>query len=389
MKRLKQLSVTKALYKTIFFLLGLLPKKKKTLIFESFLGKQYSCNPRAIYEYIQTNYEGYTCYWSYDPRYRNQFDDYGLHLLPRFSIKWLLVMSRAKFWISNSRLPLWIPKPKNTIYLQTWHGTPLKKLGVDIEEVHMPGTTTEQYKNNFTTESSRWNYLISPNHYSSQIFTRAFDFKGELIESGYPRNDFLVNHTLDDIHLILTKIGVPVGKKVILYAPTWRDNEYHKKGHYSFSMQLDLEKMQKELGEEYVILMRLHYLVADQLDLQRFKNFAYDVSSYSDIRELYVVADMLITDYSSVFFDYSILKRPMIFFTYDIDTYRNKLRGFYFDLEEQAPGPLVKTTEDVIGEVKNMSQKLVNVTHRNAFFKDFIDLEDGRATERVVKKLLN
>src|SRR5699024_9544165 len=113
------------------------------------------------------------------------------------------------------------------------------------------------------------------------------------------------------------KLNLPLDKKVLLYAPTWRDDEFYSKGNYRFTLQLDLQKMQDELGDEYIILLRMHYVIASQLDIFEFKGFAYDYSDYDDINELYLVSDVLITDYSSVFFDYANLKRPILFYTYD------------------------------------------------------------------------
>lgn len=372
-------------YKVLFKVVGYFPVKKKSIVFESYLGKQYSCNPRAIYEYIQDNHPEFTLYWSVDPRYLKNFEGKNLYIVPRFSIKWLFIMARANFWVSNSRLPLWIPKPRHTTYLQTWHGTPLKKLAADMDKVYMPGTNTKMYKNNFLYETRNWDYLISPNAYSSEIFKSAFQFKKKMIESGYPRNDILCqNHSKDELHKWKKKFSIPLDKKVILYAPTWRDDQFYKKGKYKFDLELDLNKLNNELGTEYIVILRMHYLVAENFDLSPYKGFAFDFSNYEDIRELYLISDLLITDYSSVFFDYGNLKRPIIFFVYDIETYRDKLRGFYFDIEEKAPGPLVKTTEEVIECIQSgniTSQKF------DDFYNRFCYLEDGGASARVVKEV--
>ncbi|WAA12129.1 CDP-glycerol glycerophosphotransferase family protein [Fervidibacillus halotolerans] len=388
--RFRNLSFTKKMYKFVFQLVGLFPANKKLIMFESFLGKQYSCNPRAIYEYIKTHYPSYQLYWSVDKRYIGNFEGKELKIAKRFSVKWLFLMATAKYWISNSRLPLWIPKPKHTIYLQTWHGTPLKRLAMDMEEVHMPGTNTEKYKKNFYKESRNWDYLISPNAYSSEIFRRAFRFEKEMIESGYPRNDFLYkgNHeqTIKDLK---TRFQIPLDRKVILYAPTWRDDQFYSRGKYKFELQLDLNRMREELGKEYIILLRLHYLVAENLDLSGYEGFVYDFSNHEDIRELYVISDLLITDYSSVFFDYANLKRPMIFFVYDIEDYRDRLRGFYFDFEKKAPGPLVKTTEEVIGEIRKLEQNGSALPPNfDEFYERFCAWEDGEASKRVAEKIL-
>ncbi|WP_164667639.1 CDP-glycerol glycerophosphotransferase family protein [Virgibacillus doumboii] len=379
------------IYKTIFSSLGKLPAKNNTIMFESFLGKQFSDSPRAIYEYLLEHHPEYKMYWSADRRYMEFFEGKNVNHVRRFSIKWLLLMSRAEYWVCNSRLPLWIPKPKHTTYLQTWHGTPLKRLATDMEEVHMPGTNAAKYKQNFVKATSRWDFLVSPNAYSSEIFKRAFQFNGKMIESGYPRNDFLfINNNKETIEGIKKRCNLPIDKKVILYAPTWRDNQYYAKGKYRFSLQMELDQMKEELGDEYVILLRLHYLVAEKLDLQDYQDFVYDFSFHEDIRELYLISDILITDYSSVFFDYANLKRPMIFFVYDIDDYRDNLRGFYFNFEAKAPGPLVKSTDEIIRVVKNIEKDGFQPTNTTeAFYERFCYLEDGHASERVVKGVFN
>ncbi len=379
----------KNVYKLFFALLGHLPAKKNLIMFESFLGKQFSDSPRALYEYLIRNEPGYEMYWSVDRRHIQYFEDRNVNYIRRFSIKWLINMARAKYWVSNSRLPLWIPKPNHTIYLQTWHGTPLKRLAADMEEVHMPGTNTVKYKRNFLKEAGKWDYLISPNAYSTEIFRRAFQFDKEVIESGYPRNDFLLNSnnekTVANIKEVLT---LPKNKKVILYAPTWRDNQFYAKGKYKFDVQLDLLRLREELGDDYIVILRMHYLVAENLDLTSFEGFVYDFSTHEDIRELYLISDILITDYSSVFFDYANLKRPMIFFVYDLEEYKGKLRGFYFDFEEKAPGPLVKTTEEVINEVKKYEKEGYNPTELiNEFYNRFCYLESGESSRRVVEKV--
>jgi CDP-glycerol glycerophosphotransferase (TagB/SpsB family) len=386
---IKSLGITKAIYKGVFTLVGMLPADSKLIVFESFLGKQYSCSPRAIYEYLLENKPDYQMYWSIDSKFESAFQDKNLKTVTRFSIKWLILMARARYWVSNSRLPLWIPKPKHTEYIQTWHGTPLKRLAADMEEVHMPGTDTESYKKNFLAESARWDYLISPNSYSSHIFRRAFDFNKEMIESGYPRNDILYNNNNEEkIQSIKNKVNLPFDKKVILYAPTWRDNEFHEKGKYKFNLRLDLDKMKAELGEEYIVLLRMHYLIAENLDLTQYKDFAFDMSHYEDIRDLYLISDMLITDYSSVFFDFANLKRPMIFFVYDLESYRDNLRGFYFEFEKEAPGPLVKTTDEVIDVIREFSLGTTSISKNYGdFYDQFCYLEDGLASERVVNKV--
>lgn len=135
-----------------------------------------------------------------------------------------------------------------------------------------------------------------------------------MIESGYPRNDFLHNDNNNEtITAIKRRLNLPEDKKIILYAPTWRDDQFYAKGRYKFDLDLDLHKLREELGDEYLVILRMHYLVAENFDLGPFEGFAYDFSAHEDIRELYMISDLLITDYSSVFFDFANLKRPMLF----------------------------------------------------------------------------
>ncbi len=376
-------------YQFLFNMMGFLPVKKKLVIFESFLGKQYSCNPRAIYEYLSEHHPEFQLLWSVDKNYKQRFEGLDLPFVYRFSLKWLFLVPRAEYWVTNSRMPNWIRKPKHTVYLQTWHGTPLKKLAADIEEVHMPGTNTEIYKENFYKEARNWDFLISPNSYSTGIFQKAFHYQNKILETGYPRNDFLINqNNKDRINSIKRIMGIPLNKKVILYAPTWRDDEYFSKGRYKFTIKMDLKQLQKELGEDYVLLLRMHYLIANQLDVSDYSGFVYDASNHHDIRELYLISDLLITDYSSVFFDYMCLKRPIIFYTYDIESYRDQLRGFYFDFEKEAPGPLVKSTGDLIDAIKQLeSSESAFIDSYLNFHRKFCHLENGISAERVVKSV--
>ncbi len=377
------------LYKQIFNIASLLPKKKNLVVFESFHGKQYSDSPRAVYEYMKVNEPEYQLIWSADRRYYSELKSKGLPVVRRFSVKWLMVMTRAKYWVTNTRIPNWIPKPKGTEYLQTWHGTPLKRLAVDMEEVHMPGTNTFKYKSNFIKETAKWDYLVAPNQYSSEIFERAFLFNGEMIESGYPRNDYLIQEdNQETIDGLKESLNIPTDKKVILYAPTWRDNQFYQKGKYKFDLSLNLDRMRKELGEEYVVVLRMHYLIAENFDLGPYEGFAYDLSKHEDIRDLYLISDILITDYSSVFFDYANLRRPIIFYVYDLDEYRDSLRGFYLDLETEAPGPLTKSTSEVIQSIKEFENKNYRLgTEFEEFYNRFCSWEDGGSSRRVVEQV--
>lgn len=376
-------------FKAAFIMIGSLPGKRKLVVFESFHGKQYSDNPRAIYEYMVVHNPKYELLWSVDRRSTHLFESLGVPYIRRFTLKWFLTIPRAKYWVNNVRLPDWMPRPRKTLYLQTWHGTPLKKLGLDIEEVHMPGIKTEKYRENIISESTNWTYLTSPNNYSSDIFKRAFNFNGEVIESGYPRNDILYNAGSVEIEKIKKDLNIPLDKKVILYAPTWRDDDFFEKGQYKFQFQFDIDRMRERFGDEFVLLTRMHYLVAEKFDFTPYEGFIKDVSSYLDISGLYLISDILITDYSSVFFDYANLNRPIIFYMYDLENYRDRLRGFYFDIEEASPGPIVEEEEELYDAIEFASKNgHISQDAFNAFYDRFCYLEDGKATERLVERLL-
>lgn len=390
LRKIKHHRIVPKLCKMLFLVLRHLPSNKRLIVFESYSGKQYSCNPRALYEYLVQQHPDFELIWSVNKGFTTEFDTKQIPYVKRFSLRWFIVMARAKYWITNSRMPLWIPKPKHTTYIQTWHGTPLKKLALDMKEVHMPNTTTVAYKENFRKEVQNWDYLISPNAYSTKNFKSAFQFDKTIIEAGYPRNDFLyANNNPRAVYEFKQRNKLPLDKKVILYAPTWRDNQFYSKGKYKLDLQLDLKALKKALGDNYIILLRMHYLVAEQFDLSQYEGFVYDFSKHVDINELYIMADLLITDYSSVFFDYANLKRPIIFYTYDIQSYRDKLRGFYFNLEKEAPGPVVTTNQEVLDAILNFEKTGLGEFKEkyNDFYNQYCYLEDGNSSKGVVTKI--
>ena len=359
-----------------------LPVKKKLIFFESFLGKNYSDSPKYIYEYLIKNQNKYKYVWCFTEK--NKKIPGNAIQVKRFSLKYFYYLARAKYWVSNSRLPIYLKKRKENVYLQTWHGTPLKRLVFDMDEVF---SADPNYKKNFYDQSRRWDYLSSPNAYSTEIFRRAFKYDKEMLEYGYPRNDILYNKdNKKDIKKLKKKMNLPLDKKVILYAPTWRDDDYFSRGKYNFELELDLNKLQKRLGDEYVIILRMHYFIANKLNIEKFKGFAFDYSTYDDIAELYLVSDILITDYSSVFFDYANLKRPILFFTYDIEKYGEQLRGFYLDMEKDLPGPLLMTSDEVIDSLDNIEEVANNYSEKyEDFYKKFCKWDDGNASKKTVQ----
>lgn len=379
-KNKKELS--KFLYRKLFLKQSV---KADWVFCESFFGKNYSDSPKYVYEYLQKNHPGkYRFIWVIDNK--KTAIPYRHTKVKRFSLRYLYYLARCKYYIFNSRQPVWIKKRKGNIFLQTWHGTPLKKLVFDMEDINF---ATPRYKKQTYKQSRSWDYLIAANQFSSDIFRRCFMYNKTMLETGYPRNDILHWENKDEIAASLKKkLGIPKDKKTILYAPTWRDDEYYTKGQYKFSLKLDLQLMKEKMGREYVILLRTHYFIADALDVTGLEDFAFNFSKYDDISELYLISDYLITDYSSVFFDYANLRRPMLFYMYDLEKYRDVLRGFYIDIEEELPGPILTTTEELIDAFGNVDQLQQQYQEKyDAFYEKFCFWEDGQASRKVANEV--
>ncbi|HET7578174.1 MAG TPA: bifunctional glycosyltransferase family 2 protein/CDP-glycerol:glycerophosphate glycerophosphotransferase [Bacillales bacterium] len=364
----------KAIGLVLYPLFRLLPMNKKTVVFESYWGRSFSCNPRAIYEYMEQNGMDYKYVWILDNE-NTPVSGKGQGVRKK-SWRYFYYLATAKYFVNNANFPNFYMKRKKAVEIHTLHGTFLKTMGLDI-----PGENdTERKRRNFLRRCSRWDYLLSPSSYMSRLGRHCFNYEKEILEYGFPRNDVLYKKNKEDaIKAIKKKLGLPLDKKVILYAPTWRTKK-------SFNFQMDLEEMQKQLGDDYILLLRLHYFVSNSIDVSPFRGFAYNLSAYEDIQELYLVSDLLITDYSSVMFDYANLNRPIFFFTYDLEYYRDQLRGFYIDLEKEAPGPLVKTTEELAQAIQDLKQYDALYGAKLAEFRAaYCEFEKGDASEKVVE----
>lgn len=361
---------------------------RKTIIFESFGGRQISDSPLAIYEEMQRVHPEYDLIWVINKDLVAQAEKKGYKYVVRNTFKWVQTIERAQVWVENARLPQWVRKPRYTKFVQTWHGTPLKKLGLDIVKVTMPGTTTERYHENFIREANRWDILISPNPYSTKIFRQAFGYQNEIVELGYPRNDKLANPTEKEIFRLKRKIGIPQDKKVIMYAPTYRDNQFYRKGKYLFELPFNLKDFQERFGKDTVLLLRMHYLISDMVDTSEFEGCVYDVSEYTDVSELYLVTDLLVTDYSSVFFDYAYLKRPIVFYPYDYKIYKDELRGFYLDYQKELPGEIAYDSTNLWKEIEDGLNKF-NASDNprfNAFYNRFCKANIGNSAKKIIKR---
>ena len=358
-----------------------LPLQKNLILFESFFGKNYSGQPKYLYEYLLEHNPSYTFVWVY------QKDPENIPgnpiVVKRGSREYFHHLATAQYWVNNIIFPVH-KKREETTYIQTWHGTPLKRLGYDIE-VDGPEVNVRK---NFYKESRNWDYLLTQNAYTSEILQRAFKFEKEIVEEGYPHSDFLINATQEQAQKIKEDLNLPLDKKVILYAPTWRDNDANGNWSFNFTLKIDLKQWQESIGEEYIILIRMHHLITKIKDLDAAEGFAYNVSKYDDIQELSLISDILITDYSSVFFDFGVTKKPILFYAYDFEEYSEKLRGFYLDMHKELPGPIIQEDADLLDAVKNIER--VEKEYAEAyqtFTERFCYLEDGHSTERVAKKV--
>ncbi len=369
-----------------------IPIKKKTVLFECFLGQSYGDQPKYIYEEMLSRGmdKQYTLIWAFRKNKMNLDVPGDCKKVAYLSLRYLWCVMRCETIVNNSRFPYFLVTNPKTVFLQTWHGTPLKRLGLDQDEVHMPNTTTEKYKANIVRSSRQWDYMLSQNRFSTERFCSAFALKQEQIwEFGYPRNDIL---SLPDVKKqeivshVKQKLGIPADKRIVMYAPTFRDNDT-KQAKYNHTFPFDLNDFANRLGDDTVLLLRLHYLVSQTVGKEISSKNIIDASAYPDITELYLIADLLITDYSSVMFDYAITHKPMLFYMYDLASYRDMLRGFYFDLSE-LPGPMVEDYEKMVCFAQNPTSYQAEYAEKYLKFRGkFNYLDDGKAAKRTVDQL--
>jgi CDP-glycerol glycerophosphotransferase len=209
-----------------------------------------------------------------------------------------------------------------------------------------------------------------------------------MLETGYPRIDVLAREGRDAAGLELRRrLGIPDGVRTVLYAPTYRDQVLDRRNRYRLDLHLDVERLRAAVGGDTVILFRKHHYVVDPVP-ETADGFVRDVSAYPDGTELLLAADVLVTDYSSLMFDYANTGRPMLFFTYDLDLYRDEVRGFYFDFLERAPGPLLRTSDELGEALAGIDDVVARYADRYAaFVAEFCELDDGQAAARVVDRV--
>jgi CDP-glycerol glycerophosphotransferase len=358
---------------------------RDAVIYSSFRGRQYSDSPRAIHEELVRREAPFEHLWVVGD---------GQCEVPRTatvlrdgSREYHEALARARYVVYNDHFPEWYVRRPDQVCVQTWHGTPLKRLGFDASQKQR---TIRRFERGWRAQVANWQYVVSPNRFSTPFLRQAYAIEGEMLETGYPRDDVLAGAGRDPATQGLRRrLGLPDGVRVVLYAPTYRDHVTDPQGRYRLDLRLDVERLREVLGPDTVLLMRKHHYVIDDIPVTD-DGFVRDVSSFPDGTELMLAADVLITDYSSMMFDFANTGRPMLFFTYDLDAYRDEIRGFYFDFVATAPGPLLRTSDEVAEALRDLDAVKTEYAGRYAeFASTFCELDDGHASARVVDRVFS
>lgn len=354
---------------TLLKIVGIFIKTdEKIILINSFGGKKYDDSPKSIYEYMvsSNNYKNFKIYWA--------LDDINIEIpgpakkIKNNTVQYFIIALKAKYWISNSSIERGLKfKKKNTIYINTWHGSTLKKMGVDTKE------------SNFRFNFSKYDYMFAQSKYDIDIFSHAFEIpRNVFVLKGLPRNDELYIVSKDEIRKIKEKLDLPLDKKIILYAPTFRDYDKDQNGIVS-SPPIDISRWKKKLSNDYILLFRAHYEVSKVLNIKN-DEFVYDFTAYPNLNDLLKISDILISDYSSIIFDYSILERPIFSYSYDYEKYEEK-RGLYLDLNKELPNKCIKNEEELIEQLNNID--FLSQSQKTRKFKKKYIQSGGKASEYI------
>lgn len=330
---------------TLFLrLLRLFVKPQDNMIlFISYGGKKYDDSPKCIYEAMchDKRFNGYELVWA--------FNDPGAYAIgmgrkiKTDTLRYFITALKARCWVTNSAVERGLSfKGKRTFYFNTWHGGTIKWMGCDIP-----------WENDSFRSKSKWkvDVMLAQSDYEARLFSRVFDIPLKRFETiGRPRNDGLAVSMPDEIERLKASLHIESRKKVILYAPTFREYEKNEAG-CSLSIPVDFHKWEKHLSDEYVVLFRAHYEVASHMNVQN-SDFLRDVSDYPQLNDLMLVADILVSDYSGIYYDFSVMGKPMLCFAYDYEEYSQK-RGLYFDIRKELS----------CGNISNENQLLNAITH--------------------------
>lgn len=354
----------------LFRIIGAFYKIDDNLVlFVSFMGMGFNDSPKAVYDYMKSHpeYSKYRCVWAFE--HPEQYPDLDSVLID--SAKYFRIAFKAKYWVTNTNIERGLKfKKKKQVYLNTWHGIALKHIGNDC-----PGRNDY----NFDTVD----HLVVSGNYDEKVWKSAFNANANTyLRCGMPRNDELWLATEDRRNELKAKLGLPSDKKIILYAPTWRDSTDGGK-NYEIKPPIHFDNWKKELGSEYIVLFRAHHLTTKVLGVQ-FDDFVRDYSEYNNVNDLMIVSDLLITDYSAISFDYSVLCKPIFCYAYDYETYLSD-RGTYFDIDKKYPNKACRTEDELLSRIKNIDYN-TECANTKRFRDEFIQYGVG-ATKSCVKAL--
>jgi CDP-glycerol glycerophosphotransferase len=352
---------------------------REVVLYDCFGGREYSDNPRGIHEELVRRDAPFSHLWVV--RDGGCVPPGTAVAVRELSKDYYEAYATARYVVSNDHWPRSVARRPDQTWLQTWHGTPLKRIGHDL--AGRPKALRE-YRGVLRQPSENWQYVVSPGAFATPILHRAFSPDAQVIETGLPRTDVLFRpdreQLADEVKL---RLGVPADKRVVLYAPTYRDHLGARDG-YRFGPLLDLAVLRSALGEDDVLLFRKHRSMVGALPPEA--DGFVDVSAYPDATELLLAVDVLVTDYSSAIFDFASTNRPMVFFTPDLETYRDTIRGFSIDFEADAPGPLLGTTDAVVDALRDLDAVSASFSERyERFVATYCALADGKAASRAVE----
>ncbi len=358
------------------------PVDPRLAVFSAYWNRGAACNPAAIAAKLSRLAPDIHPVWVVTERNAALLPPGTDHVVPGTRRYWE-VLATAKYLVNNVNFPNAVVKRPDAVHLQTHHGTPLKRMGLD--QMPFPAAAQGLDFDALLERVDKWDYSISSNSHTTRMWERAYPARFVSLDHGYPRNDVFYTAGAADIRAVRDRLGIAPGRRAVLYAPTHRDYEA------GWTPRLDLAALADRLGEDTVLLVRAHYFYdgggAAPLTGPRRSGRIVDVSAYDPVEELCLAADALVTDYSSIMFDYANLDRPIVIHADDWETYRTT-RGVYFDLMAEAPGPVARTQEELTEILATDAWHDESAAKaRAAFRRRFCEYDDGRAAERVVRRV--
>ncbi|MFG2134451.1 CDP-glycerol glycerophosphotransferase family protein [Streptomyces sp. NPDC048751] len=357
------------------------PVNPHLAVFAAYWNRGVACNPAAIADKLTELAPWIHPVWVVTSQNAALLPPGTDHVVPGTRRYWE-VLATAKYLVNNVNFANAVVKRPDAVHVQTHHGTPLKRMGLD--QMHFPAAAQGLDFDALLARIDKWDYSVSANSHSTRMWERAYPSRFVSLDHGYPRNDAYYTATAADVLAVRARLGIPPGRRALLYAPTHRDYEA------GWTPRLDLAALADRLGEDTVLLVRGHYFygaTASPLAGLRRTGRVVDVSSYTPVEELALAADALITDYSSIMFDYANLDRPIVVYADDWETYATT-RGVYFDLPAEPPGQVARTQEELTEILTSGAWRDESAGKaRAAFRRRFCEYDDGRAAERVVRRV--